>query len=106
MSPVEIEEVLMAHPKKLISDVTVVGVAGGRTTDERIPRAWIVLNEKGKMLGPSLVTQELETWHKTNLSRYKWLRGGIEIIDEVKEFIESLLTRYTPHSTSLTRVDS
>lgn len=80
----------MAHPKKLISDVTVVGVTGGRTSDERIPRAWIVLSEQGKVLGPSLVTQELEAWHQINLSRYKWLRGGIEIVDEVK-FTESLL---------------
>lgn len=83
VSPVEIEEVLMAHPKKLISDVSVAGVSGGRTSDEKVPRAWVVLSESGKVIGESAVLKELETWHQNNLSRYKWLRGGIEIVNEV-----------------------
>jgi len=83
VSPVEIEEVLMAHPRNLISDVTVAGVIGGRTNDERIPRAWVVLSEEGKKLGASAVIKELETWHQNNLSRYKWLRGGIEVTNEI-----------------------
>ncbi len=73
----------MAHPKKFISDVTVAGVTGGRTSDESVPRAWIVLSEEGKKLGASAVVKELEAWHQSNLSRYKWLRGGIEVINEV-----------------------
>lgn len=73
----------MAHPKKLISDVSVAGVSGGRTSDEKVPRAWIVLSDDGKALGASAVTRELEAWHKSNLSRYKWLRGGIEAVNEV-----------------------
>ncbi len=73
----------MGHPKSLISDVTVVGVPGGRIDDENVPRAWIVLSEEGKILGPSAVIQELDAWHQSNLSRYKWLRGGIEVVDEV-----------------------
>ncbi|KAF5332375.1 hypothetical protein D9758_016950 [Tetrapyrgos nigripes] len=36
VSPVEIEDVLLAHPGKLITDVTVAGVSGfGRTSDEK-----------------------------------------------------------------------
>ena len=27
--------------------------------------------------------RELERWHKENLSKYKWLRGGMEVVDEV-----------------------
>lgn len=73
----------MAHPRNLISDVTVAGVTGGRTNDERIPRAWVVLSEEGEKLGASAVVRELEAWHQKNLSRYKWLRGGIEVINEV-----------------------
>lgn len=67
----------------MISDVTVAGVSGGRTEDEKVPHAWIVLAEHGKALGGPAVIKELETWHQSNLSRYKWLRGGIEIVDEV-----------------------
>ena len=27
--------------------------------------------------------KELESWHRKNLSKYKWLRGGIEVVEEV-----------------------
>jgi len=83
VSPVEIENCLLDHPEKLISDVTVAGVSGGRTLDEKVPRAWIVLNSAGKKRGASVVIMELESWHQKNLSKYKWLRGGIEVIEEI-----------------------
>lgn len=74
----------MAHPQKLIADVTVAGVRGrGRTSDEKVPRAWIMLSEKGKSVGATEVIRELEKWHRSHLSKYKWLRGGIEIVKEV-----------------------
>lgn len=79
----EIENCLLDHPEKLISDVTVAGVFGGRTSDEKVPRAWIVLNSAGKKRGASAVIKELDSWHRKNLSKYKWLRGGIEIVGEV-----------------------
>jgi acyl-CoA synthetase (AMP-forming)/AMP-acid ligase II len=84
VSPIEIENVLFAHPQKLISDATVAGVSGGRTEDEKVPRAWVVLSETGKKLGDAKVIKELETWHRKNLSRYKWLKGGIEVVEEVR----------------------
>ncbi|EKM79646.1 hypothetical protein AGABI1DRAFT_128792 [Agaricus bisporus var. burnettii JB137-S8] len=83
VSPVEIEEVLLAHPQKLVADVTVAGVSGGRTSDEKVPHAWIVLTDNGRRLGPQNVIVELDKWHKENLSRYKWIRGGIEIVEEI-----------------------
>ena len=42
-----------------------------------------MLNSAGKKRGSSKVIMELESWHKKNLSKYKWLRGGIEIVEEV-----------------------
>lgn len=83
VSPVEIEDVLLANPKRLINDVTVAGVSGGRTSDEKVPRAWIVLNHAGKRLGEEGVKRELEEWHHKNLSKYKWLRGGIEVVEKI-----------------------
>ncbi|KAF8887155.1 hypothetical protein BD779DRAFT_1786298 [Infundibulicybe gibba] len=83
VSPVEIENVLLAHPGRLVIDATVAGVSGGRTSDERVPRAWVVLSEEGKKAGASAVIRELEAWHQENLSKYKWLRGGIEIVEEI-----------------------
>jgi acyl-CoA synthetase (AMP-forming)/AMP-acid ligase II len=83
VSPVEIENVLLAHPDKLISDVTVVGVPGGRTMDEKIPRAWVVLSETGARKGQAAVVKALDAWSKDTLSKYKWLRGGIEVVNEI-----------------------
>ncbi|KAJ7053848.1 hypothetical protein C8F01DRAFT_1164989 [Mycena amicta] len=83
VSPKEIEDVLFAHPEKLISDVSVAGVSGGRTDDEKVPRAWIVLSRAGKNKGPAATIQALEEWHRESLSRYKWLRGGIEVVKEI-----------------------
>ncbi|KAJ7885769.1 hypothetical protein B0H14DRAFT_3082262 [Mycena olivaceomarginata] len=80
VSPKEIEDVLFAHPEKLISDVTVAGVSGGRTDDEKVPRAWIVLSSAGKKKGAPAVIKALEKWHQESLSKYKWLRGGFEVV--------------------------
>ncbi|KAK7050947.1 hypothetical protein VNI00_005059 [Paramarasmius palmivorus] len=84
VSPVEIENVLLAQPDKLIIDVTVAGVQGhGRTSDEKVPRAWVVLSEEGKKRGAAAVIKALDEWHQENLSKFKWLRGGIEVVKEI-----------------------
>ncbi|PFH48611.1 hypothetical protein AMATHDRAFT_149489 [Amanita thiersii Skay4041] len=83
VSPVEIENVLLLHPQRIIQDATVAGVSGGRTSDEKVPRAWVVLSQSGKKMGAGAVVKELERWHQENLSRYKWLRGGIEVVKEL-----------------------
>ncbi|KAF9027409.1 acetyl-CoA synthetase-like protein [Hymenopellis radicata] len=84
VSPLELENVLLAHPEKLITDVAVAGVGGyGRTNDERVPRAWVVLSERGKDFGTQQVARELIKWCEAQVSKYKWLRGGVEIVDEI-----------------------
>ena len=82
VAPIEIENVLSAQPDHYITDVTVAGVCGGRTSDELVPRAWVVLSAKGKEAGMPRVMAVLEAWAQLHLSRYKWLRGGIEIVNE------------------------
>ncbi len=83
VSPTEIENVLLAQPDRLITDVCVAGVPGGRSLDEKVPRSWVVLSDEGVRLGEATTIQRLDAWVKQNLSSYKWLRGGIEIVDEV-----------------------
>ena len=80
----EIEDVLHAHPGALITDVCVAGVSGGRTADEKVPRAWVVLSDAGRRKGARETIKELEAWTKSNLSPYKHLRGGFEVVDEVR----------------------
>ncbi|KAG2147414.1 uncharacterized protein EDB93DRAFT_1250560 [Suillus bovinus] len=83
VSPVEIEDTILAQPDNLITDVSVAGVSGGRTSDERIPRAWIVLSPAGAALGEKEVVTRLNAWVQERLSRYKWLRGGIGIVETI-----------------------
>jgi acyl-CoA synthetase (AMP-forming)/AMP-acid ligase II len=93
VSPTEIENAILSEPRKLVNDVCVAGVSGGRTADEMVPRAWIVLSDAGKKLGAEATMKELDRWCRESLSRYKWLRGGIEVVDEVGSCVMFLLGR-------------
>lgn len=92
VSPAEIEDTLLAQPDKLIVSAAVVGVSGGRTSDEKVPRAWVVLSEAGKRRSEQEVVHILNEWVKKSLSKYKHLRGGIEVTEEVSLSFQSLLT--------------
>ncbi|KAI0669049.1 acetyl-CoA synthetase-like protein [Trametes maxima] len=83
VSPTELENALLAHPGGLIRDVAVAGVPGGRTSDEKVPRAWVVLSDEGRQRPEGEVIRALHDWAKESLSKYKWLRGGIEVVDEI-----------------------
>ena len=93
VSPTEIEETLLRHPEGLVVDVSVAGVSGGRTADERVPRAWVVLSPSGRALGAAEVAARLDTWVRDTLSRYKWLRGGIAIVMQVSHLAPRERTR-------------
>ena len=73
----------MAQPDGLIDDVVVAGVSGGRTSDEKVPRAWIILSQAGKRKGAAVTIKALEEWSRQSLTKQKWLRGGFEIVVEV-----------------------
>ncbi|EKM52134.1 uncharacterized protein PHACADRAFT_101462, partial [Phanerochaete carnosa HHB-10118-sp] len=81
--PSELENILRAQPDGPIVDACVGGVPGGRTSDEMISRAWVVLSDKGKRKGAEEAIIVLGAWAKNNLSWYKRLRSGFEVADEV-----------------------
>ncbi|KAI0313846.1 acetyl-CoA synthetase-like protein [Amylostereum chailletii] len=83
VSPSEIEVEIIEHPGGLITDVAVAGVPGSRMLDEKVPRAWIVLSEKGYKLGRQAVARELDAWVRERLSSPKWVRGGFEVVREI-----------------------
>ncbi|KAH9932771.1 uncharacterized protein BXZ73DRAFT_46837, partial [Epithele typhae] len=83
VSPTELETVLFAHPDRLVADVAVAGVAGARLADERVPRAWVVLSSEGRRRGAAAAVRALDVWVRQSLSRFKWLRGGVEVVDEI-----------------------
>jgi hypothetical protein len=84
VSPTEIEDTLLAHPGRLIVDAAVAGVPGARLADERVPRAWVVLSPEGKRRGERYVVGTLDSWVRDRLSRPKWLRGGVQVVEEVR----------------------
>ena len=77
----------MAQPDRLIEDVLVAGVSGGRTSDEKVPRAWIVLSKAGKRKGAAATIKVLEEWSRQSLTKQKWLRGGFEVVAEVRALL-------------------
>ncbi|KAF8523326.1 hypothetical protein BU17DRAFT_74985 [Hysterangium stoloniferum] len=85
VSPAELEETILDEPTGIVNDVAVAGVQtpGARTSDDQSPRAWIVLNDKGRQLGEARARKEIEAWVKESLSKYKWLRGGIHFVDQI-----------------------
>ena len=74
---------MLEHPSRFINDVAVAGVKGDRFSDELVPRAWVVLSRLGKQQGAEAVFAALDEWTRSRLSKHKWLRGGIQITDEV-----------------------
>ncbi|THG97174.1 hypothetical protein EW145_g7663, partial [Phellinidium pouzarii] len=88
VAPAEIERVLLTHPRGLVIDAAVAGVpaasqTGASSRDERVPRAWVVLSAAGLAIGEQKAAQELDAWVREQLSRYKWLTGGIAIVPEI-----------------------
>lgn len=83
VSPSEIENTLREHPSQLIIDVAVAGVRGERLSSEIVPRAWVVLSNIGKEQGVEAVLATLDEWARSRLSKHKWLRGGLQAVDEV-----------------------
>ena len=86
VSPTEIEVALLDHPGGLIIDATVAGVTlrGMDGPDIKVPRAWVVLSPHGRKTSKKKVAEELEAWTRKTLSKYKWLGGGIDFVDEVR----------------------
>ncbi|KAH9991264.1 hypothetical protein BJV77DRAFT_1068401 [Russula vinacea] len=83
VSPNEIENAIREHPARLVIDVAVAGVKGERLSSELVPRAWVVLSESGKEQGVEAVLAALDGWARLRLSKHKWLRGGLQVVDEI-----------------------
>ncbi|KAG8817512.1 hypothetical protein FRC17_011198 [Serendipita sp. 399] len=85
VSPMEIENELFKHP--LVKDVAVAGVLASSKDaimSEKVPRAWVVLTDQGQTKEPKeRIRRELDTWVQQRLSRYKWLKGGIEFVGQI-----------------------
>jgi 4-coumarate--CoA ligase len=81
----EVEDSLLDHPEGLVRDACVAGVDNGRGDGSLFVRAWVVLTAEGHKQGEETVFQKLDDWVKSRLSKHKWLTGGIEAVESVRE---------------------
>ena len=89
VSPSEIEKIIKQHPE--VADCAVAGVRGGRQSDGFVPRAWVVLSDSAKAKCADSVLEAVEEFARSRLSERQWLRGGLEVIDEVTPFLDNLI---------------
>ena len=81
--PAELEDLLLSHPD--VADVAVIGVP-----DERLgeaPRAYIVLK------GEKTTEDDLKRFVAENVSEYKRLAGGVEIVDVIPKSASGKILR-------------
>lgn len=90
----EVEDTLLAHPEGLVRDACVAGVDNGRGDGSLNVRAWVVLTTRGSGLGVQELEGRLRAHVEGQLSRHKWLTGGVEVVESVSSiatYSESIL---------------
>ncbi|CAI5453465.1 unnamed protein product [Caenorhabditis angaria] len=81
--PVEIEDVLLLHPK--VKDCAVIGVADEQCGES--PKAFIVKKDH------TLTESELTAWVQSKLSSYKWITAGYEFVDSIPKLPSGKILR-------------
>ena len=81
----EVEDTLLEHPEGLVKDACVAGVDNGRGDGSLFVRAWVVVTDEGKKQGDMEVARKMDEWVKKRLSKHKWLTGGVEVVESVRQ---------------------
>jgi 4-coumarate--CoA ligase len=89
----EVEDTLLDHPEKLVTDACVAGIDNDRGDGSLNPRAWVVLSARGKEQGEAVVARKLNEHVQKQLSKHKHLTGGIEVVDAVSGICSGDLRR-------------
>jgi 4-coumarate--CoA ligase len=79
----EVEDTLLHHPEGLVKDACVAGVDNGRGDGSLKVRAWVVVTPEGRSLGADELDRRLRQHVEKQLSRHKWITGGIQVVDSV-----------------------
>lgn len=82
VAPAELEEVLRMHP--LVLDAAVVGVKDPRAGE--IPRAFVSVRR-------AVAAGELQSFVAARMVKYKWLTGGVQIVDSIPRSATGKLLR-------------
>lgn len=79
VAPAELEAHLLAHPA--VNDCVVIGVPSDR--EGEVPKAFVVKAPGAIEDSDALLARQLRKHVEAHKANHKWLRGGVEFIDEV-----------------------
>ncbi|KAJ1915325.1 hypothetical protein H4219_004378 [Mycoemilia scoparia] len=89
VAPAELEGILLTHPEVL--DCAVIGVYDD-TRHSEVPKAFVV-RARAASGDTKKKEQELATWLNNKVAKHKWLRGGIEFVDEIPKSTSGKILR-------------
>lgn len=90
VAPAELEAHLLAHPA--VADCVVIAVPSER--EGEVPKAFVVKsNEIGIEESNAMVKRDIAKWVEKHKAKHKWLKGGIEFIDEVPKSASGKILR-------------
>ena len=80
VAPAELEAHLLTHPS--VNDCVVIGVPSDR--EGEVPKAFVVKSPAvGLEDSDAMVKRDIARHVEKHKSKHKWIKGGIEFIDEV-----------------------
>ncbi|KFY17770.1 hypothetical protein V491_04936 [Pseudogymnoascus sp. VKM F-3775] len=85
VAPAELEAVLLENEH--IADAAVVGIKFG---EEELPRAYVAIQEASK---GQITPQDIEHWIKSQVSKYKYLTGGVVFVRQVPKLESGKIQR-------------
>lgn len=88
VAPAELEAVLIGSPH--VADAAVVGIRFEEDGEEW-PRGYVVLQDSAKKAG--IREKDVEQWVAGRVARYKWLRGGVKLMDEIPRLPSGKIVR-------------
>lgn len=88
VAPAELESHLLAHDA--VNDCVVIGIYSER--EGEVPKAFVVKDASAKGSDEEIIKDICKHVEKTK-SNHKWLRGGVEFIDEVPKSASGKILR-------------
>uniref|UniRef100_A0A914CQ92 AMP-binding enzyme C-terminal domain-containing protein n=1 Tax=Acrobeloides nanus TaxID=290746 RepID=A0A914CQ92_9BILA len=83
VAPAELEDLLLSYSD--VQDCAVIGVLDEKSGE--VPKAFVVKKN------PNLTEQQVYDWVKSKLAPYKWLKGGVEFVDEIPKSASGKILR-------------
>jgi 4-coumarate--CoA ligase len=82
-----LEALLLTHD--LIEDAAVIGIPDEYSGE--LPKAFIVLKKGTK--GTKILAEDIQKWVEERKVKYKWIRGGIEFLNEIPKTASGKILR-------------